>query len=308
VLVPDGDSGPAAEARGHLPSGFEVVVAPADGDLLETASRLQPDVVLIEGHAFEALAETGGRDSLTGLHDHKEFAARLAQEAARAKRNRAPLSLLCVHIDGMATVLDYRGREAGDGLLALLARRFEAALRLSDTAFRMGEDDFAVILPDTDVSTANVVAERLQELIRAARWNGDSFAVELEQTSPHFEVTASMGVAELRPGRTEHDLLERARASLANARESGGNAIWRSDDRRRRAINTSSLARELTEREWSVLSQLALRRTEQEIAKRLGIRSGTVRSHKARIRRKLQISPNVRLADFAQEHFPELAE
>jgi DNA-binding CsgD family transcriptional regulator len=69
-----------------------------------------------------------------------------------------------------------------------------------------------------------------------------------------------------------------------------------------------SLSEELTLREWDVLAHLAQRRTEQEIAGVLGISAGTVRSHKARIRRKLHVSPDARLADFVRENFRDLSD
>jgi DNA-binding NarL/FixJ family response regulator len=93
---------------------------------------------------------------------------------------------------------------------------------------------------------------------------------------------------------------------LFRAKESGGNRSWRADDPRKRSINPIALSEELTDREWDVLAHLANRRTEQDIAKRMGIRPGTVRSHKARIRRKLHVDPELRLSEFARSNFREL--
>jgi DNA-binding NarL/FixJ family response regulator len=67
-----------------------------------------------------------------------------------------------------------------------------------------------------------------------------------------------------------------------------------------------ALSEDLTDREWDVLINLSHRRTEHEIARRLGISRGTVRSHKARIRRKLQVSPEIRLTDFVRANFQDL--
>ncbi len=78
------------------------------------------------------------------------------------------------------------------------------------------------------------------------------------------------------------------------------------DDRRRNGLNPASLADQLTEREWSVLVALANRRTEQDIARRLGIAPGTVRSHKARIRRKLHVPPDMRLGEFVRTNLRDL--
>jgi DNA-binding NarL/FixJ family response regulator len=118
--------------------------------------------------------------------------------------------------------------------------------------------------------------------------------------------TVSIGVSELAAGRTWEELLAKAEIALFRAKESGGDRAWRADDPRKHGLNPVSLAQELTEREWSILVMLAERRTEQDIATQMGIATGTVRSHKARIRRKLHVSPEMRLSDFVKENFSGL--
>jgi DNA-binding NarL/FixJ family response regulator len=149
------------------------------------------------------------------------------------------------------------------------------------------------MLPDTDLPTAAVVAERCRDAVANLRWMGG-------------RVTVSVGVAELQSGHAAEDLVARAQTALQRAKESGGNRMWRADDPRRHGLGPSSLARELTEREWDILVHLSHRRTELDIARRLGIRPGTVRSHKARIRRKLHVTPDIRLADYVRQHFKDL--
>jgi len=116
----------------------------------------------------------------------------------------------------------------------------------------------------------------------------------------------SIGVAQHVSGRSPNDLVSKAELALFRAKESGGGRSWRADDPRRHALNPLSLAEELTNREWEILYQLSHRRTEQEIAHKLGITRGTVRSHKARIRRKLHVAPDVRLAEFVKINFKGL--
>ncbi|MDQ3939759.1 MAG: LuxR C-terminal-related transcriptional regulator, partial [Actinomycetota bacterium] len=108
------------------------------------------------------------------------------------------------------------------------------------------------------------------------------------------------------PGRNADEVTAKAEIALFRAKESGGGRSWRSDDPRRHGLSPSSLAEDLTDREWDVLIHLSHHRTEQEIARRLGITRGTVRSHKARIRRKLHVSPDMRLSDFVRKNFKEL--
>ena len=237
------------------------------------------------GHAHEGGGEGAGRRS--------DFDARLREEVARSSRSSSPLAVLLVDVDELGRVNDLHGLAAGDALLGEIISILSATLRLSDSLYRYGSDEFAIVLPDTDLPTAAVVAERCREAVAAMRWmNG--------------RVTVSIGVAELQSGHAAEDLLSRAHTALHRAKESGGNQLWRADDPRRHGLGPSSLARELTGREWDILVHLSHRRTEQDIARRLGIRPGTVRSHKARIRRKLHVTPDIRLTDYVRLHFKEL--
>ena len=228
-----------------------------------------------------------------GVPGRDGFEARLLEEVARASRSSSALSVLLVDVDHLREVNELHGVAAGDAFLAEIVSSLGAILRVSDSMYRYGEDEFAVILPDTDLPTAAVVAERCRDAVAAAR-------------SMRGRVTVSVGIAELQHGHAAEDLAERVQTALQRAKESGGNQIWRADDPRRHGLGPSSLARQLTEREWDILVHLSHRRTEQDIARRLGIRPGTVRSHKARIRRKLHVAPDLRLTEYVRSHFKEL--
>ncbi|MGH2821205.1 MAG: response regulator [Actinomycetota bacterium] len=241
----------------------------------------------------ELLKHAAGTDPVTGLPMRAAFDRRLAEELSRSRRNAQPFSVLLIEVDGVDG-----GRTAGgaarEELSVHLAPVLSSTLRNSDACFHLDEEDFAAVLPDADVATAYLAAERLREAVMA-----------LPLQTP---ATLSIGVAEFSSGRSGEELLHKAQEALAKAKESGGNRAWRADDPRRHGINPVALSEELTQREWDILSQLAQRRTEQEIARRLGISSGTVRSHKARIRRKLDVDPDVRLADFVKANFRDLAD
>jgi diguanylate cyclase (GGDEF)-like protein len=221
------------------------------------------------------------------------YEARLHEEVARASRSNSSLAVLLVDVDRLEEVNTLHGMASGDALLAEIATALGSLLRLSDSMYRCGDDEFGIILPDTDLPTAAVVAERCREAVGALRWMGS-------------RVTVSIGIAELQHGHAAEDLMARVQTALQRAKESGGNQMWRADDPRRHGLGPSSLARQLTEREWDILVHLSHRRTEQDIARRLGIRPGTVRSHKARIRRKLHVAPDLRLTEYVRSHFKEL--
>lgn len=227
-------------------------------------------------HAHETL------DQLTGMPGMSAFRARLEQEVARCRRSGAQLSLVLFELDRQEHRQDIVARAAG-----VLAN----ALRGSDLVFRTGPASFACILPDAALTTALQAAERCRALV----------AAEIPGT------TLSAGAAEAGPGRGWAELYDRARSALGRARASGGDRTWQADDPRKSALNPAALAAGLTEREWMVLAHLANNRTEREIARRLGIRPGTVRSHKARIRRKLGLPHDTRLSDFARRNYAALA-
>lgn len=221
------------------------------------------------------------------------FDTRLVEEVARASRSTSALAVLLVDVDHLAKVNELHGRGSGDALLVEIASALGATLRVSDSMYRYGDDEFSIILPDTDLPTAAVVADRCRDAVASMRWMG-------------ARVTVSIGIAELQHGHAAEDLMARVQTALERAKESGGNQSWRADDPRRHGLGASSLARQLTEREWDILVHLSHRRTEQDIARRLGIRPGTVRSHKARIRRKLHVAPDLRLTEYVRSHFKEL--
>ncbi|MEA2433681.1 MAG: hypothetical protein QOG54_1138 [Actinomycetota bacterium] len=232
-------------------------------------------------------------DKITNLPDRKYFEERLGQEISRSERSSAPLSVLVLDLDGFEEVNEQHSREVGDKLLAEAAEALKTTLRTADTLYRYGGDEFAAILPDTELGTAYLAAERCREALAEVSVSGR-------------ETRASIGVAQFSNGRTAEEVIARAEIALFRAKESGGSRTWRADDPRRHGINPVALSEDLTEREWDILVHLSHRRTEQEIARRLSITRGTVRSHKARIRRKLHVAPDIRLSDFVRTNFRDL--
>jgi diguanylate cyclase (GGDEF)-like protein len=241
----------------------------------------------------EKLRLEAATDPVTELPDRKTFDSRLSQEIARSSRSGSPVSTMIVDVDGFEEIKLRPGGRAGDELLREMGSTLRTALRTSDSVYRYGEDEFAALLPDTELATAYLAAERCREEI------GNIIAAGLP-------TSVSIGVAEASAGRSARDLIGRAEIALGHAKESGGGCSWRADDPRRHGLNPVALSEELTTREWDLLTHISHRRTEPEIARLMGISRGTVRSHKARIRRKLHISPDVRLADFVSMTFKDL--
>jgi diguanylate cyclase (GGDEF)-like protein len=280
---------PTDKARGIEGGAIDYISKPADTD--EFIARVAAAARSKARHD-DLLSKQD--DPVTGLPDRAAFEKRLTQEVARARRLGSDLSILLIDVDAMTAFNVAHGQAAGDRLLNRVAQALTNSLRVSDVVFRYSGDEFAVILPDAEVGTAYLAAERCRREITTS--------VPAPGT-----VTCSIAVAELTSGRTPEEVVAKAEIALYRAKESGGDQVWRSDDPRRHGLSTDALAGDLTEREWMVLALLADRRTEQDIAARMGIRPGTVRSHKARIRRKLNVSPELRLGDYVRSNFRDLA-
>jgi diguanylate cyclase (GGDEF)-like protein len=240
----------------------------------------------------EVMLKVGG-DVVTRLPVRGAFEERLRLEISRSSRNALPFSVMLIDVDDMSSVNGRLGPSVGDELLRQIAIVLKSVIRTSDELFRYGGDEFAVLLPDVAIGAAFQAAERCVEEIATLESAG-------------VPTSVSIGVAQFSAGRTAEEIVSRVEMALLKAQESGGGRVWRADDPRRHGLNPVALSEELTDREWDVLINLSHRRTEHEIARRLGISRGTVRSHKARIRRKLQVSPEIRLTDFVRAHFQDL--
>jgi diguanylate cyclase (GGDEF)-like protein/PAS domain S-box-containing protein len=152
-------------------------------------------------------------DELTGLGNRAMFNSRLSRALGRTEPRLDQVSVLFVDVDDFKEVNDSLGHEAGDQLLVAVAERLRACLRVSDTAARLGGDDFAVLLEDTyGESEIFAVADRILDAV------AQPFAIEGRQLS----VTASIGVA-IDPSRssTGEVLLRSADVAMYLAKERG---------------------------------------------------------------------------------------
>jgi diguanylate cyclase (GGDEF)-like protein len=138
-----------------------------DGDV-ETLELLTGLIAAHLSHAnlFEAESRESRRDALTGLPNRRAFEERLPVELARAARS-GPVSLCLLDLDGFKAVNDHLGHPAGDEVLREVGRVLEGS-RLADDCFRIGGDEFALLMPGTDAEEATVAAVRIAEEIRAA--------------------------------------------------------------------------------------------------------------------------------------------
>lgn len=113
------------------------------------------------------LAAMAGTDPLTGLANHRTFQERLREEVGRATRYGRQLSLALLDVDNFKAVSDTFGHQAGDVVLCEVARRLRQAARGGELVARIGGEEFAWLLPETDAESALAAADRARELIAA---------------------------------------------------------------------------------------------------------------------------------------------
>jgi len=132
-----------------------------DGDV-ETLELLSELIAAHISHAnlYEAEALRSRRDRLTGLSNRRAFDERLPVELARAARYDRPLSLCLLDLDGFKGINDRLGHPAGDEVLRAVAQILQTS-RLADDCFRIGGDEFAILMPETTPEAARTAAERI---------------------------------------------------------------------------------------------------------------------------------------------------
>lgn len=144
---------------------------------------------------LESLART---DVLTGLANRREFMARLAQESRRQLRGERALSVVMLDVDHFKQVNDTHGHAAGDQVLASLSGLLRGSVRQDvDLAARLGGEEFALLLPETDLSGAQRVACKIVESLRT---------LSIQHGGSLLAVTISAGVAQVCEGEGERAL------------------------------------------------------------------------------------------------------
>ena len=128
--------------------------------VLEPAERLEKALRSLEG-AYDQARSEALLDGLTGLGNHRAYQEEMERQWSSASRYRRPLALVLIDLDDFKQINDSDGHASGDLLLRRFGSVVTGSLRRSDRAFRVGGDEFAIILPDTDADGAYVVARRL---------------------------------------------------------------------------------------------------------------------------------------------------
>jgi two-component system, cell cycle response regulator len=170
-------------------------------------------------HAEDEFRSLAIRDMLTGLYDRRYLHLRLHEEMSRARRYSKPISVLAIDIDGIGKVNDAYGAEAGDLLLQSVADELRRCKREIDVLARKENDEFDLVLYNTDMTGASVLATRILDQMQKLQFRFD----------PQFKTNASLGLCscEAGPEMPQHgqELLLRAEQALARAQEDGGGRV-----------------------------------------------------------------------------------
>ncbi|HSL33841.1 MAG TPA: EAL domain-containing protein [Candidatus Limnocylindrales bacterium] len=195
-------------------------------------------------------------DGLTGLGNHRAFQDELARQLEVAKRSGTSIALLLVDVDDLKRVNDSRGHIGGDRLLEAVGRVTTTILRRSDRAFRVGGDEFAILLPNSDVETGLAVGRRM---LAAALGGGDP-------TDSIDPFSLSIGISAFPSPSTEsHYLYRNADAALYWCKRHGRTAVVAFDPGRHGVSADERSVDELSSAIGTVLATKALRPVYQPI-------------------------------------------
>lgn len=213
----------------HSTNGTLVNDASTSVRRLESGDRIQVGGTVfkyiaasdIEGKYFATIRTAMITDGLTRALTHAAFRERLDGEFRRARRYHRPLSLVLIDLDYFKLVNDGHGHLAGDTVLRDVAGMILSRVRREESLGRLGGEEFAILLPETELAGAKVLARDLQERVRAARWDVGGATVQITASFGVVSLTAAMAAPEA--------LLERADALLYAAKDAGRNRMV-SDD------------------------------------------------------------------------------
>ena len=216
--------------------------APAVRTLLESAltitTAMREQNTTLENRLAESSAEVASlqrnveniraeaiRDPLTGVANRREFDNALKASLENAEQSGNEVALVMADIDFFKSFNDQFGHQTGDQVLRLVAEVMDANIKGHDLLARYGGEEFAMILPETSLDGAEMLANRIREAVEARR-------LKKRRTNEDLGViTMSMGVASYAAGDTPDTMIERADECLYAAKAAGRNCVIKEDDR-----------------------------------------------------------------------------
>jgi len=165
---------------------------------------------------FEKIQRQATTDGLTGLANYKTFYEILERELWRSRRYGGQISLIMIDIDNLKKINDAYGHRTGDKVIRQISRKIKECIRQIDTAARYGGDEFAVILPNTSLSDALVVAERMVDAVAHSpiTWKKEQLTLSI-----------SVGLGEYGTDISPEDITGRSDQALYTAKQAGKNTV-----------------------------------------------------------------------------------
>jgi diguanylate cyclase (GGDEF)-like protein len=179
----------------------------------ERALRVSEQLNIQLSRAIETLETHASTDRLTHAWNRRRFEEAVEVEIDRSKRYGHPLSLILLDIDHFKRINDNHGHQEGDRVLRDIADRLRETMRKPDSLTRWGGEEFIILMPDTDLQHARLLAERIRHSLAARPIKGVG------------TVTASIGVAEYMPVASLEEWLARADRAMYTAKREGRNRI-----------------------------------------------------------------------------------
>jgi two-component system cell cycle response regulator len=157
-------------------------------------------------------------DALTGLYNRRYMETHVGTLVDQAVARGKPLSVLILDIDFFKSINDTHGHDAGDSVLQDFAIRIRKSIRGIDLACRYGGEEFVVVMPETDMAVATMVAERLRRRIASEPF-------PIQKGARAIDVTISIGIAGLSSGDDAAAVIKRADLALYRAKRDGRNRV-----------------------------------------------------------------------------------
>lgn len=189
--------------------------------LIEIAK--QASTTVERASSYMKILEHATLDALTGLNNRHQFGVRLQAEIANAKRQKTSLCCIMTDIDFFKSVNDTYGHAVGDCVLKTVAKTIKKELREYDIPSRYGGEEFTILLPNTSLEEASLVAERLRASIEKKKINIEEYRIE---NVSNISVTISIGVSQFNNKmKLPEELYQKADKALYEAKESGRNRV-----------------------------------------------------------------------------------
>lgn len=221
VILLTGREGTEQKIQGLERGASDYVTKPFDSGELVARVKVHLKIKSLQDDLKERnrlLEELSNTDALTQLANRRQLMSILAQEFQRSQRAKHPLSLIMVDIDHFKSINDTFGHQQGDVVLKTVAGTLRSALREYDLASRFGGEEFAMILPETDILHATQVAERVRNMVAHLKFDGPLAKLQM---------TISLGVATFPDKNIKNieDLIRLADDALYAAKREGRNRV-----------------------------------------------------------------------------------